>query len=130
MPDHNRWMRLSGPRQRTLRKLLPSLRVMGPQALLLEAVLILSMAFLPGTAMADVVGQVQAQTCSALLMDTECNQYLQRLRQAPNEDQRREIVTEYRQLVNERQQLCPLFLEPPAGHGPTRAARQAAGPGD
>lgn len=67
---------------------------------------------LPSHAMATLA--VQAQTCSPLLMEAECDQYHLRLRQAASESQRREIALEYEAVVNERQRFCPLLLLAPA----------------
>lgn len=72
----------------------------------------LALAGLPAHVMASV--EVQPQACSPLLMAAECDQYLQRLRQAPNEARRREVTLEYESIVNERRRACPLFLVMPA----------------
>lgn len=53
--------------------------------------------------------EAQSQACSPLLMEAECDQYLQRLRQAASDARRREIVLEYETIVNERLRACPLF---------------------
>ena len=76
---------------------------------------------LPAHALAIV--EVQAQSCSPLLMQAECDQYLQRLRQASSEALRREIATEYETIVNERQRSCPLLMVAPAKPAVLRAAR-------
>lgn len=74
----------------------------------------LALSCLPAWVMASVEPLPPRQACSPLLMEAECAQYLARLRQAPGEAQRQEIILEYEMMVGERQRSCPLLLLAPA----------------
>jgi hypothetical protein len=49
--------------------------------------------------------------CHPLVMETECQQYLQRIRDSASVDEATRIEAQQRALINERERLCPICAQ-------------------
>lgn len=71
--------------------------------------------------------RAEMPVCPALLMDSECAQYQQRLTLASNETLRSQILRDYAQLQSERRRACPISEKLEQQILQLRAARQQYG---